>query len=235
MLITLKWDSSFLKRKIASLIANSNSDVKKIAKDLNFIHKTRFDCIYLFVNIKFGSLLTICNHQGWEPVENRVEMIKKIEKKEIVSLLPVVTSIKRSKVKSLYSLAGQLSRESRFFKDPFLRSKARKLYETWVYRSIVNKYAKKYFVALNRTIPVGLCTLRVREGALTVDLFVVKKTVRQKGIGTTLINIAQNWAVDNGYWTLKVITSKENIPALKFYRKCGFRIHTESWVYHIWQ
>ena len=91
------------------------------------------------------------------------------------------------------------------------------------------------FIAINNKIPVGLCTLRVREGTLTIDLFVVKKNMRQKGIGTTLLNIAQNWAVDNGYSTLKVVTTKDNIPALKFYRKCGFRILTESLVYHIWQ
>lgn len=235
MLTALKWDSAFFNRKIALVRLDPLSDVKMLAEDFEKFHKGRFDCAYLIVNKKFTSLLALCKRQGWNPVEKRVEMIKKIEKKDVQTQLSIVSSIKRSDVSVLYSLARQLSRESRFFKDSRLRSKAGKLYEIWVLRSFVDKFAKKCFIAINRAVPVGLCTLRVREGTLTIDLFVVKKTMRLKGIGTTLLNIAQNWAYENRYRTLKVIASKDNTAALQFYGKCGFKTHTESLVYHIWQ
>lgn len=45
-----------------------------------------------------------------------------------------------------------------------------------------------------------------------------------KGIGTTLINNVENMAKINNCHSLKVITTNDNLQALRFYQKRGFRI-----------
>jgi GNAT superfamily N-acetyltransferase len=70
--------------------------------------------------------------------------------------------------------------------------------------------------------PVGLITLHYEGNAcevVTLDAFVARE-----GIGSALLRKAQEEAVARGYNRFWLITTNDNIDALAFYQKCGFRM-----------
>ena len=55
--------------------------------------------------------------------------------------------------------------------------------------------------------------------------FVVDEKHRGKGIGKTLMAKLEEWAIQNGYKGLRLVTREEREQAHRFYEKCGFKLH----------
>jgi ribosomal protein S18 acetylase RimI-like enzyme len=78
------------------------------------------------------------------------------------------------------------------------------------------------FVALDGGSFVGLVTLHMEGGAcevVTLDAY-----MQGKGIGSALMRAAEEFAVARNCRRLWLITSNDNVGALLFYQKLGFRI-----------
>jgi GNAT superfamily N-acetyltransferase len=78
------------------------------------------------------------------------------------------------------------------------------------------------FLAFTDDKPVGLITYEMAiDTCEIVSLNSLKEGV---GIGAALIQAVVTFAKENGYKKLWLITSNDNLNALKFYQKRGFRI-----------
>ena len=61
-----------------------------------------------------------------------------------------------------------------------------------------------------------------------ITLIVVDKEISKKGIGTILINFAEDYCKDKGMKKMKLEVMKDNTNALKFYSKHNYDIIKES-------
>jgi GNAT superfamily N-acetyltransferase len=68
----------------------------------------------------------------------------------------------------------------------------------------------------------GLITYRVRGGDL--EIVSLNSMVKQKGIGTALINSVIEFAKKYEVKRVWLITTNDNINAIKFYQRRGFKI-----------
>lgn len=69
---------------------------------------------------------------------------------------------------------------------------------------------------------VGLITFIQR--ATNLEIISVDSTIKSKGIGTALINHLEKTSRDLSVKKISVITTNDNLEALRFYQKNGYRI-----------
>ena len=78
------------------------------------------------------------------------------------------------------------------------------------------------FVGLNGKKTVGLLTYRI-EGP-DCEIVTIDSTVQGEGIGTALVEAVKKSAKVRGCTKLRLITTNDNLSALGFYQKRGFRL-----------
>ncbi|MYL71656.1 GNAT family N-acetyltransferase [Halobacillus litoralis] len=78
------------------------------------------------------------------------------------------------------------------------------------------------FAALEDQEIIGLITYVKKEGAC--EIISLDSLIEKKGVGTSLIDKVEEEAARLGCRSLSVITTNDNIQALAFYQKRGFRI-----------
>lgn len=147
-----------------------------------------------------------------------------------------ITDASAEDVNRLVAIGKQSGHFSRFNLDAnFQNDEFEKLYQIWVEKSI-----KKQIAVYNPTIlveeePSGLITLgESDENTATIGLFAVSESFRGQGIGTKLLQAADNYALEHGYKHLTVATQGQNIGARKVYEKFGFRELAVSYIYNFW-
>lgn len=85
-------------------------------------------------------------------------------------------------------------------------------------------------VAEAQGLVVGMCTGQVlvstAEGGLSllVEDVVVAEQWRGRGVGCLLLAAINDWARANKVSRLQLLTDRNNIPALDFYRSLGWQI-----------
>ncbi|MCA0149624.1 GNAT family N-acetyltransferase [Rossellomorea vietnamensis] len=81
------------------------------------------------------------------------------------------------------------------------------------------------FAVLNKDNRItGLITY-VLKGA-ECEIISLDSLEEKKGIGTSLMKEVERVAAENGCRRITLITTNDNLPALKFYQKRGYRIST---------
>lgn len=70
--------------------------------------------------------------------------------------------------------------------------------------------------------PVGVITYDVADG--TCEIVSLNSVIEGKGVGTALVEKVKELAKDKKYTSVWLVTSNDNIDALRFYQKRGFRI-----------
>src|SRR6202044_2141584 len=77
-------------------------------------------------------------------------------------------------------------------------------------------------VAVNREGIVGLATLR--PDGDECELLTLDAVVRNRGIGSALLEAAADWARAQGCRRLWLITTNDNLDAVRFYQRRGMRL-----------
>ncbi|CAN7527915.1 GNAT family N-acetyltransferase [Rossellomorea sp. LjRoot5] len=81
------------------------------------------------------------------------------------------------------------------------------------------------FAVLNRELVViGLITYVFKDAEC--EIISLDSLEEKKGIGTSLMEEVEKVAAENGCRRITLITTNDNLLALKFYQKRGFRIST---------
>ena len=78
------------------------------------------------------------------------------------------------------------------------------------------------FAALKGRVPIGLLTFRI-EGPYC-EIVTIDSTAQGMGIGTMLIDAVKDEAKVKGCTKLWLITTNDNLNALGFYQRRGFRL-----------
>jgi dTDP-4-amino-4,6-dideoxy-D-galactose acyltransferase len=135
-------------------------------------------------------------------------------------------------------LAVSAGAYSRFRLDPRVHEESfRRLYETWILRSVLGELADAVLVAgrgSNLDDPVGLITVSLIGEQGSIGLIAVDESARGQGVGSQMIHAAHRWLLGRGARNVEVVTQLDNHKACRLYEKCGYTHAELQHVYHFW-
>ena len=135
----------------------------------------------------------------------------------------------------LEALAWQSGEFSRFQRDgTFAPTVFVDLYSHWLRASLTGELARAVFCATLAGQESGLLTLEDHGEYASIGLLAAGAAWRGQGIGKALIGQALREAELWGCAQVRVATQRENVPACRFYARCGFDVVREEHVYHLW-
>ncbi|MBB6284154.1 GNAT family N-acetyltransferase [Geobacillus subterraneus] len=71
---------------------------------------------------------------------------------------------------------------------------------------------------------IGLITFLIRQNAC--EIVSLDSLVENQGVGSALLHEAETWARQRGCTAVRLITTNDNLHALRFYQKRGYQIIT---------
>lgn len=224
----LAWDSDFFGIRIAkATISDSGGweELKRIPLD-------DYDLIYIFDETNSE----LCPMDSALLVDTKVIYRK--------SLSPQSGTIRDGSIhlysrntpdEDLYALALTSGKYSRYNLDPgFPAGSYERLYRRWIENSANGQMANAVLYYEQDGHKLGMLTLKLSETESSIGLIAVDDSRQGLGIGTKLIQSAEQYLTANGIATLDVATQMNNLPACSFYEKNGFTVHSCTRIYHLW-
>ena len=133
------------------------------------------------------------------------------------------------------NIASNSFQYSRFYNDSLLPQQlAKNIYVHWTESSFSQE--NKYFILCERESKIaGYMIFSIREKIASVELIAVDKDFQRRKVGKSLINKIEEHVLKKGVKVLKVGTQVNNISAIQFYTKMGFKYENASSIYHHWR
>lgn len=142
-----------------------------------------------------------------------------------------IREAKQVDLNALQEIAKDVFTLTRFYTDPLIPvEKANALYEKWIENSLLGIAADKVLVCEEEGQVVGFVTLQKRGH---IPLIAVAKSAQGKGIAKKLIKGSFLYFRQWGVKKMAIETQSINIPALRSYQSCGFKI-TNSYLTFRW-
>jgi len=228
----LEWDSAFLGYNIGAVTIEGQS-TETLMNLKEALASSDCDLIYLF-NHAPGNLNEIeylIPSAKW--VDEKVTFVKStIGKAETINTRKEIHSAYAANER-LYNLVVQIGEFSRFFTDKKIgKDNYQRLYKTWLEKSLSRSICDEVCVWGNDE---GLITLGEKKGRLDIGLIGVDFNSRGKGVGTQLLQHAEEYAMHKGFHDIQVVTQAQNTPAVNLYLKAGFHKESSVNVFHIWK
>ena len=229
----LEWDSDFFGYPVGRVVFDDDG---LASVDMVFleIKSSRYRLVYLFASPSVNPLNVKITDKGGVLTDQKVVFSKITEPhltfKNVVKEYEFNTPSVR--VVKLGLIAGQFSR-FRLDKN-FMNREFEKLYTRWITDSVSQKIALKTLVALSGQETTGIITLGEKDGYADIGLVAVDSRFSGIGIGTDLVQYAENFAYNLNFNTIKVVTQLQNRPACNLYEKCNFKSESITNVYHFW-
>ena len=108
-----------------------------------------------------------------------------------------------------------------------------KLYKKWLDKSIDDKKTKVFINLIDNKI-AGFITLEEEENCFNIGLLAVEEEFKGRGVAASLIKYCEYFTFEKGKNHIEVVTQGHNIPAIKFYKKNGFKINKIKYIHHYW-
>lgn len=142
-----------------------------------------------------------------------------------------IREAKQSDLNALQEIAKDVFTLTRFYTDPLIPvEKANSLYAKWIENSLRGEAADMVLIYEEAGEILGFITLQ-KEGH--IPLIAVSKQAQGKGIAKKLIKGAYTYFHEWGVEKIAIETQSINIPALRSYQSCGFKI-TNSYLTFRW-
>lgn len=223
----IEWDSQFFDLNIGGVVLDK--ELSETA--FNLLKKEdQYDLIYILSKVDQPVISNIYSEVKVE-FEKEIKSVNGEINQEIISLRNTAFS------KDILQLALDSGEFSRFKMDQnFKTEDFLKLYSAWIHNSIYDTYADEVFGYVLYGKVAGLVTVKIHEKDLAViGLIGIDESARGKGIGTKLMERAEQYARERQCNKVQVATQKSNEHACKFYLKNGYNIFKETKIYHLWK
>lgn len=138
-----------------------------------------------------------------------------------------------AKLKELALVSGVYSR---FNTDKqFKNNEYKKLYLEWIKNAVKDTNTVDILLYIENAEILGFVTIRkIDDNLADIGLVAVSQQSRGKGVGRKLINYSIKTVFESGFSSIQVVTQKNNVPAVKLYRKCNFELKKIIYIYHFW-
>lgn len=219
----LDWDSNFF-----------GFEVGEIDTNLKFSNSENFDLIV--VKQTQNETFEIQNFKNTFQ-ETKVVFVKKLISISKTSVDESIIDYDENPINedSLYPLAYESGKFSRFKLDIRLNEKFKILYSKWVDNSLNKEFADKVFYFKKDSEIVGFVTVKNNNKYSTIGLIAVSQNYQGQGIGKKLLLKIEEYCISINIFELRIPTQKENLSACKFYSKMDYTIFEETILKHYWR
>lgn len=229
-LTKLKWDSNFFSKNIAELHITNGDELENQEFQSNH---------YDLIVTKQHQDLHI-ETQGFEETFKETKVIFSKYLNEIayeISHEIFDTDCFPKEDKYFFQLAYESGKYSRFLLDPsFGETKFKELYNLWVLNSLNKTFAAKTFFTMDENLgATGFVTVQKSGKTAKIGLIATHPLLQGKGIGTCLLQRAENYCIENGIVTMDIPTQEQNVGACNFYQKMGYAVQERIILKHFWK
>jgi dTDP-4-amino-4,6-dideoxy-D-galactose acyltransferase len=230
----LPWDSDFLGFPVGRLLADGWS-ADQVVATVAEARAMGLRLLYVVAAPTNEAAITAMRITGGLLADCKVTFAMAVPEQPGVPVSAAITAATHY-TPQLESLAWQSGEYSRFRLDPhFTPAVFQGLYSQWLRNSLSGGIARQVLVwRAPDGAELGLLTLGEKNGRADIGLLAVDATARGQRVGQQLVAAAQARAAAWGYAELQVVTQGNNIPACRFYEKCGFKLAHEEYIYHYW-
>ncbi|OQX96938.1 MAG: hypothetical protein B6I24_10435 [Bacteroidetes bacterium 4572_128] len=230
----LEWDSNFFQKKIAKITDINNLLNEEVNEILEILKSKKYNLVYFFSKKERNSFDKILKKYNGKILDKKVTYLKTMSKRDILSS-EIVKYKLNYPTNDLIKLAIDAGIYSRFNIDENIKKyKFEELYKNWIINSVNKSIAKDVLVYNYKNKIIAMVTLGEKNNIADIGIIAVNENFRGKGIGKKLILSAENWAIENNFKKLQVVTQKDNINACKFYENSGYKISKTEYIYHFW-
>ena len=227
----LDWDSEFWGFLVARVVPE-RIDTAAAEQVKRWCEGRGVACTYLLAGADDAETAAAAQGVGFTPVDTRVTLerpagLPPAERQAVDGL--EIRAAGADDEAALKGLARQAHTDTRFFFDQhFSSALAAEMYAAWVNKGLAET-ASRLLLAERGGGLEGY--VLVKTDPVEIDLIAVDDGSRGHGIGRALVEEAIGES-PNG--AVRVVTQARNVPALRLYESCGFRVtKTETW-YHRW-
>jgi dTDP-4-amino-4,6-dideoxy-D-galactose acyltransferase len=227
----LNWDTNFFGFKVGKVVLENYSNIDSILSEND---RSSFKLVYLFSNFEIKKPDSFSN-TFMSLVDIKTTFVKNIDD----SILPqplIKEYVKTELTDDLIELAIQSGVYSRFKKDVNItESKFEDLYKLWI-EKLVSKNNNE-IILINETNDKinGFLCLGKKNNRADLIMGAVGKNSRGLGIGKQLFLETERIAHQMGYKEIQIVTQGLNKPACELYKKLGYKIEKEEYIYHLWK
>lgn len=229
----LSWDSNFFGYLTARYVFTQAGDVAALLPCiLDEAKARRVRLLYVYTPARADIVETIETAGGiW--ADHKVYLCRPLEEKVIADCthevkaytLPYPTA-------GLEALALLSGAHSRFRLDAgFRHQEFERLYRHWIARCLRSEDTHVWIHG-DEWQPSALLALRLAPPTAYIELIAVSSLERGKGIGSQLMQQAARAAQEAGCRFLRLNTQYHNQQAMLFYKKEGFHIEGENYIFH---
>lgn len=226
----LSWDSKFFSKEIYKASVNAELSGEEIATLKNL----KAELIYVFVSDIFKEQRVKLEEIGAKLYDKKVTYIKVVSTNlnpEFTVTFELIEKLRSS----IEKMAYQSGTYSRFNLDPRLSVYYKKLYYTWIAKSVQREIAEEVIVAKEGDADVGFISLSVKDGVGIIGLIAVDENNRGRKIASQLLTKAELWFAEHKIETYEVVTQLDNYPACSLYEKNNFVQNKLEYIYHYWK
>lgn len=230
MLKKLDWDSAFFKYPVYKLSLDKSDNLNETLESLL---KTDFKLAYLFSKEKIIQETNLISSCSLNLVDQKVTF----GKKNIPNIKKDLNIINNSKyLNQISKLCIQSGEYSRFNVDKnFHLNEFTRLYEIWGVNAF-NNMSKTILAEFDEFDNIiGLAIVSPDHTTLHIEIIAVEHKKRKNGVGTELMKQIYSFCIKNNYNKIEVITQLNNKTACSFYKKNGFFLINQKYIYHIWK
>lgn len=232
----LPWDSKLFGYSVAKI--RKNIHIENLCELLESLKDRKVRLVYCFIDPLDKRLNAVAISANGVLVDEKVtyELNSSIIEECDENHGSIHSYTEKVLSQKLISLALQSGIHSRFYVDKnFTHDEYKKLYTTWLKKSILHKIALDVLIYESSKNHVeGFITLELKKKKMSIGLLAVDKDSRGKSIGKLLVTQALINVKKRGYKKVFVTTQGSNLVACHFYEKLGFlKFKTEN-VYHFW-
>lgn len=244
---TLEWDTRFLGRRVAKIVAPALA-LDRIAALLQRLRADQVELVYWPAVCEVDDRLI--RSLGGRLVDRKRTYVADLSRPDAASAsdVPVAPFATGMSTERLEVLAVQSAVHSRFAVDPRMPpGTVERLYRTWMRRSLSGELARIVLVTVDTGAIAGMITVDANgapDGAdgraggqpceATIGLVAVDATARGRGHGRALVGAAKTWARDHALASIRVVTQGANVEACRLYERSGFTLEREEAYYHFW-
>jgi dTDP-4-amino-4,6-dideoxy-D-galactose acyltransferase len=230
----LSWDSEYFGIPSCKVVLNNSIDSNDKLEIENFI--TEFEFVS-FTNINNNNL-----NNYWLSKQTNAHLVDvNVQFEKVLSNVNQLESNAFLKNDLMYKsdiakIAEESFIESRFYNDVFLdKKKASKIYVEWVKNSFNNPEKFFIYTQINDKITSFLLfSISENYQIAIIELIAVDNEYQNKKYGKELLRKLESYLSLLSIKVIKVGTQINNINAINFYIKNGFKLKECHSIYHYW-
>lgn len=231
----LVWDSEHWGFPVALL--NGDRLTEDLAKRaISWCEEHEVKCLYFAGDGVCGRTLQLADANGFKFVDVRIDMERGLQGSLSYKMSGVCREAQTEDLPILERLARAAHEDTRFFKDlNFDRDKAVDLYARWIERDLRENKVFAGTAPANAEKLLGYISVSTPGGDTgRIGLVAVAREARGQGVGRLMVEQAVAWCRSRGARSVKVATQGTNIPALRLYESCGFKVSDVKIWFHRW-